>query len=85
MLIIFTLFHTNTQPMFEVCKILQFISSGTLVLLYFISVLQVVGLKHVFYVLESYINANLSHYIFSVFLWPWQKAKNTTLQIKILF
>jgi len=85
MFIIITLIHTNTQPMFEIHKILQCNSSGTLVLLYSISVLLVVGLKCVFYTLESYINANLSHYIFSVFLWPWQKAKNTTPQIKILF
>jgi len=85
MFIIITLFHTNTQPMFEIHKTLQFNSSGALVLLYFISVLQVVVLKCVFYALESYINANLPHYIFSVLLWPWPMAKNTTPQIKMLF
>jgi hypothetical protein len=52
MFIIITLLHTNTQPMFEISKILQFNSNGTLVLLYFIFVLQVAGQKCVFYALE---------------------------------
>ena len=54
-----------------------------MVLLYFISVLQVVGLKCVFYVLQSHKCQFDTLYFLSLSL-VMEKGKNTTPQIKIL-
>lgn len=72
MFIIITLFHTNTQSMFEIHKIMQFNSSGGLILSYFISLSEVVEQKYVFYTLE------LSHYIFCLPLAIEKERYNTT-------